>query len=308
MIDYWNIKDTISSIRQWEPGCWAQVTTPESSEIDALQRQWGIPDYFFTDIEDAYERPRFDSDSGWNLIILRIPLAKEDDRLTPYVTVPLGIIFSERALFTVCYFNAEMMDDFIIYQQRRAKGFVDYVDMIFRIFMSAAEWYLLHIKHINGLIEKAKAALSGSVDNRSLVSLSMIQDSLTYFITSLKGDIALLEKLRSKLDVDSVDEELIDDVAIELNQAAETTQIYEEILDSTMDTFSSIINNNMNTVMRTLTSVSIILMLPTLISSFLGMNLINGMEQKWWGSPAVLIFSFAIAIVCWLIFRKKKLV
>lgn len=308
MTEYWNIKGGISSIREWMPECWTQITCPGREEIAYWQEKWGIPDYFFTDIEDAYERPRYDSDGGWNLIIMRIPLAKDDDRQTPYVTVPLGIIFNDSALLTVCYFHAEMMDDFILYQQRRAKGFIDYVDMIFRVFMSAAEWYLLHIKKINGLIEKAKSELASDVDNQSLISLSMLQDSLTYFITSLKGDIALLEKLRSRLDVDSVDAELVDDVGIELNQAAETCQIYEEILDSTMSTFSSIINNNMNTVMRTLTSVSIILMLPTLISSFLGMNLINGMENKWWGSPAVLVFSFAIAIVCWLIFRKKKLV
>src|SRR3712207_1528908 len=141
-------------------------------------------------------------------------------------------------------------------------------------------WYLKRLKQINTLIEKAKHNLDQGVNNESLIGLSRLQDSLTYFITSIRGNETLLQKLKFKLQVDELDADLIEDVNIEMTQARETTNIYSDILESTMDTYSSIINNNMNTVMRTLTSVSIIMMFPTLIASIFGMNLINGMENS----------------------------
>ena len=117
----------------------------------------------------------------------------------------------------------------------------------------------------------------------------------------------MLAKLKFKLQVDELDADLIEDVNIEMSQARETTSIYSDILESTMDTYSSIINNNMNTVMRTLTSVSIVMMLPTLISSLFGMNLINGMEDYRWGFPVALIISVVVSVLSWVILRHKRL-
>jgi magnesium transporter len=117
-----------------------------------------------------------------------------------------------------------------------------------------------------------------------------------------------LSKLQFKLQIDELDADLIEDVTIEMTQARETTNIYSNILESTMDTYQSIINNNMNTIMRTLTSVTIILMLPTLISSFFGMNLVNGMESSPVGFIIAIIISLAISIVSWLFFRHKRLI
>ena len=117
----------------------------------------------------------------------------------------------------------------------------------------------------------------------------------------------MLAKLKFKLQVDELDADLIEDVNIEMSQARETTNIYSDILESTMDTYSSIINNNMNTVMRTLTSVSIIMMLPTLISSFFGMNLINGMEEYPFGFIVAILISVIISALSWIILRHKRL-
>ena len=141
----------------------------------------------------------------------------------------------------------------------------------------------------------------------SLIALSRLQDSLTYFVTSIRGNETLLAKLKFKLQVDELDADLIEDVNIEMSQARETTNIYSDILESTMDTYSSIINNNMNTVMRTLTSVSIIMMLPTLISSFFGMNLINGMEEYPFGFIVAILISVIISALSWIILRHKRL-
>lgn len=201
-----------------------------------------------------------------------------------------------------------MMIDFVSYQQKRGEGFTDYVDMIFRLFLSSAVWYLKRLKQINTLIEKAKRNLDKEVNNESLIGLSRLQDSLTYFITSIRGNENLLQKLKFKLQVDELDTDLIEDVTIEMNQARETTSIYSDILESTMDTYSSIINNNMNTVMRTLTSVSIIMMFPTLIASLFGMNLINGMETNPWGFPIALVISIFVSVASWLLLRCKRLI
>ncbi len=149
--------------------------------------------------------------------------------------------------------------------------------------------------------------LDQGVNNESLIGLSRLQDSLTYFQTSIRGNENLLAKLKFKLQVDELDADLIEDVNIEMNQARETTNIYSHILESTMDTYQSIINNNMNTVMRTLTSVTIILMFPTLITSAFGMNLLNGMEQSPIGFIVAIVISIIAAVGSWFILRHKNL-
>ena len=308
MQTFWNISGSLNAINEWQPNCWIQVTCPTEQEQQELEDTYHIPDYFLGDIADTDERARYEYDDGWMLIILRIPYVKEIRSRTPYTTVPLGIIHKRDVTITVCNFETNMMIDFVSYQQKRNVGFTDYVDMIFRLFLSSAVWYLKRLKQINTLIEKAKRNLDKEVNNESLIGLSRLQDSLTYFITSIRGNENLLQKLKFKLQVDELDTDLIEDVNIEMNQARETTNIYSDILESTMDTYSSIINNNMNTVMRTLTSVSIIMMLPTLITSAFGMNLINGLENSPWGFPIAMIISIVVSIATWMILRHKRLI
>lgn len=308
MKTYWNFNGNLNAISEWQPNCWIQVTCPTEQDQQELQERFQIPDYFLSDIADTDERARYEYDDGWMLIILRIPYVKEVRSRTPYTTVPLGIIHKRDVTITVCNFETNMMIDFVSYQQKRGEGFTDYVDMIFRLFLSSAVWYLKRLKQINALIEKSKKNLDKEVNNESLIGLSRLQNSLTYFVTSIRGNENLLAKLKFKLQVDELDADLIEDVNIEMSQARETTSIYSDILESTMDTYSSIINNNMNTVMRTLTSVSIIMMLPTLVSSFFGMNLINGMEDSPLGFPLALLISVIVSGATWWILRHKRLI
>lgn len=308
MKTYWNFNGNLNAISEWQPNCWIQVTCPTEQDQQELQERFQIPDYFLSDIADTDERARYEYDDGWMLIILRIPYVKEVRSRTPYTTVPLGIIHKRDVTITVCNFETNMMIDFVSYQQKRGEGFTDYVDMIFRLFLSSAVWYLKRLKQINALIEKSKKNLDKEVNNESLIGLSRLQDSLTYFVTSIRGNENLLAKLKFKLQIDELDADLIEDVNIEMSQARETTSIYSDILESTMDTYSSIINNNMNTVMRTLTSVSIIMMLPTLVSSLFGMNLINGMEDSPLGFPLALLISVIVSGATWWILRHKRLI
>ena len=283
------------------------MTCPTDEDQRELEEKLNITDKILSDISDTDERARYEYDDGWMLIILRIPYVKEIRSRTPYTTVPLGIIHKRDVTITECFYETNMMIDFVSYQQKRGEGFTDYVDMIFRLFLSSAVWYLKRLKQINALIEKAKHNLDHEVNNESLIGLSRLQDSLTFFITSIRGNENLLQKLKFKLQVDELDADLIEDVNIEMTQARETTSIYSDILESTMDTYSSIINNNMNTVMRTLTSVTIIMMSATFIASLYGMNVINGLEENSWGFAITLVMSFAVSALCWVVLRYKRL-
>jgi magnesium transporter len=284
------------------------VTCPTEDDQRELEEKFNIPDYFMSDISDTDERARYEYDDGWMLIILRIPYVKEIRSRTPYTTVPLGIIHKRDVTITVCFYETNVMIDFVSFQQKRGEGFTDHVDMIFRLFLSSAVWYLKRLKQISMLVDKAKRNLDKEVNNESLIGLSRLQDSLTYFQTSIRGNETLLSKLKFKLQIDELDADLIEDVNIEMTQARETTMIYSNILESTMDTYQSIINNNMNTVMRTLTTVTILMMIPTLVTSMFGMNLVNGMESKPWGFVLAMVLSVVISAIAWGIFRHKRLV
>lgn len=305
MRTYWNTTNGLRTIESWQPNCWVQVTCPTQEDIHFLEDELKIPDYYISDIADTDERARYDIDEGWILIILRIPYVKETRSRTPYTTIPLGIILKGDVCITVCNFESNMMIDFVTYQQKRGLGFTDSVDMVFRLFLSSAVWYLKRLKQISALIDKAKQHLDRDVNNADLISLSRLQDSLTYFATSIRGNENLLSKLKFKLPVDELDADMIEDVNIEMSQARETTSIYANILDSTMDTYANIINNNMSGVMKMLTSISIILMFPTLIASLFGMNLINGMEDCWWGFPLALFLSVGITVLFMWYFKRK---
>ena len=299
MRTYWNTLRGLHTLEQWQPNCWVQVSCPTSDDANFLQNELKIPDYFLDDIADADERARYDYDDGWILIILRIPYVKEVKSRTPFTTIPLGIILKGDVCITVCNYETNLMIDFVTYQQKRGLGFTDSVDMVFRLFLSSAVWYLKRLKQINARIEAAKQHLDRKIDNADIINLSRLQDSLTYFATSIRGNETLLSKLKFKLPVDELDADLIEDVTIEMNQARETTGIYANILDSMMETYASIINNNMSTVMKTLTIISMFLMVPTLIASLFGMNLINGMENQPLGFPLVLIISVMLTAAFW---------
>ena len=305
MRTYWNTNHGLHTLDQWQPNCWVQVTCPTADDAQFLQQQLGIPDYFLDDIADTEERARYDYDDGWILIILRIPFVKEVKSRTPFTTIPLGIILKGEVCITVCYFETNLMIDFVTYQQKRGVGFTDSVDMVFRLFLSTAVWFLKRLKQINARIEGAKLHLDRKVDNADLIALSRLQDSLTYFATSIRGNETLLSKLKFKLPVDELDADLIEDVSIEMNQARETTGIYSNILESTMDTYANIINNNMSTVMKTQTIISMFLMVPTLVASLFGMNLRNGMEASPVGFILAIILSIALTALFWWYAKRK---
>ena len=284
----------------WAEDCWVQVTCPTAEDQEFLTHTLKVPEDFLEAIKDTDEQSRYDFDDGWAIIILRVPFENEDDTRTPHITVPLGIILNKGICITVCNFHTQMMSDFLAYQQKRRDGFTDSVDLTFRIFLSSAVWYLKSLK-----IEEDKRNLDKKIDNADLVSLSRLQDSLTYFLTAIRGNETLLAKLKFKLPVDELDADLIEDVNIEMNQARETTSIYSDILDSTMDTYANVINNNMSMTMKQMTSLSLLLMFPTLVASIFGMNVISGLEGSPWAFPAIIVVTVVITLLLYFLFRRK---
>ena len=139
MKTYWNTDNQLKQIDHWQPNCWIQVTCPTDEDRRYLEDTYQIPDYFFSDIADNDERARYEYDDGWMLIILRIPYVKEIRSRTPYTTVPLGIIHKRDVTITVCNYETNMMIDFVSFHKKRNEGFTDYVDMIFRLFLSSRE-------------------------------------------------------------------------------------------------------------------------------------------------------------------------
>ena len=135
MRTFWNIEKNLTAINEWQPTCWIQVTCPTDEDHKLLEETFTIPDHFLSHISDTDERARYDYDDRWMLIILRIPYLKAIRSRTPYTPLPLGILHKRDVTIPVCYYETNMMIDFVSYQQKRGEGFTEYVDMIFRLFL-----------------------------------------------------------------------------------------------------------------------------------------------------------------------------
>jgi magnesium transporter len=178
---------------------------------------------------------------------------------------------------------------------------------VLKLLLSSSVWFLKYLKQINQQIKLAENQLEKSIKNEELQALLQIEKCLVYFTTSLKGNDILVHRLKNIKDHrDTFDPELVEDVEIELRQALETTNIYSDILSGMMDAYASVISNNLNIIMKQLTSISIILMIPTLIASLYGMNVPNIFQENPLGFWIVLFISAIISISGVLLFKFKK--
>ena len=290
----------------WLPNTWINVECPTTEDIEYLMTQFHVPDSFINDIADTEERPRIESEGNWLLTILRIPMESKEHK-KPFTTVPIGIITNEDIFITICYFKTELLPDFIRYTQRKELDIRNKFTLILRLIYSSAVWYLKYLKQINNDINDAENELEKSIRNEDLIRMMQLQKSLVLFNTSLRGNEMMFSKLQSIFqEPQYMDKELMEDVETELKQAHSTVNIYSDILTGTMDAFASIISNNVNTIMKRMTSLSIILMVPTLIASFYGMNVINGLEEIKYSFADIVILSILFSASAFIIFRKIK--
>ena len=289
-------------VKERMPNCWINIEEPTSAEIQYLTQELKIPLSFLKDIEDVDERPRIENEDDWQIIIIRIPVRSNDEKL-PFITVPLGIILKDDIIVTVCYYKSEMLSDFISYSNRKNIGFSGRYDLLLKLLLSSSVWYLKYLKQINICIKSCEKELEKSVRNQELQALLQIEKCFVFFITSLKGNSILLSRIKGKPGIDS---DLLEDVEIEMKQALETTNVYSDILAGMLDAYASVIGNNMNNIMKQLTLISIILMIPTLIASFYGMNVPNALQDNPFGLTIIVITSLLISSCGVLLCRYRK--
>ncbi|MGL5635409.1 MAG: magnesium transporter CorA family protein [Bacteroidales bacterium] len=291
----------------WMPDCWINVLCPSESDIRYLEEEFNVPKSFLNDIEDNEERPRMEHEDGWRLVILRVPFKTEDND-NPFITVPLGIITKGDLFITVCHYDVEMLHDFILFSRRKMYIEKKRDDLLLHIMLTSSVWFMKYLKQVNVQIKQGEDELERSVRNEELHRLMKLERTLVYFITSIRGNEILLIKLKSMFKQSEIhyDKDLLEDVEIELQQAHSSANIYSHILSSMMDTFASIISNNLNIIMKRLTSISIILMIPTLIASFYGMNVPNFIEEWPFGFGSIIIVSILLSVMALVFFKKRK--
>ncbi len=293
-------------IEKWEPNCWINIEMPTDEEKKYLLQEIKIPEEFYNDIEDVDERPRIEIEDDWFLIILRLPFKSNDVKI-PFTTVPMGLILKDNYFISICFYKTEVLSDFILYSKKKRMKIKDHFDLVLKLLLSSSVWFLKYLKQINQNIKYAETKLEKSIRNEDLQTLLQIEKCLVFFTTSLKGNDILVHRLINLKEYkNTFDEDLIEDVVIELRQALETTNIYSDILSGMMDAYASVISNNLNVIMKQLTSISIILMIPTLIASFYGMNVPNSLATNPFGFWIVLLISFLLSTIGVYFFVKRK--
>lgn len=303
MIKYYACEDGFIEKLEPAPNLWIRVESPDETDSRMLTEELGVPESFLENLADEDERPRFEREKGWLLTIMRVPV-KSVISDAVYDTVPFGVITKDEIIITLCNRPTDIITDFIDHTRKRHIQIFSKPDFILRLLYSATYWFLKFLKEINQTVDASVVDLERSVRNEDLINIMQLQKALVFFNTSLQGNSMLLDRL-DKL-FDDTDQELLEDVSIEMQQANNTVNIYMEILDSTMDTFASIVSNNVNQIMKRMTSVTIILMLPTLVASFYGMNV----AVKFGESPNafwyIIVFSFILAGLIYFWLRKIK--
>ena len=310
MITYLDIRNGFKALPEWQAGCWIKAECPTPEEIEFLTGRFRVPISFIHDISDADERPRTEMDDEWQLIILRLPHLT-DDRDLLFITIPLGIIAGADVLLTVSLFQTPLLADFVAHKLRKNIAIRHFFEFFLRLLVSSSVWYLKYLKQINHQIRIAEHELEKSIKNEELQNLLRIEKSLVFFVTSLKGNQVLLAKVKlSRLGKgfqnDDEIQELVEDAATETQQAIDMANIHSDILSGMMDAFASVISNNLNTVMKRLTSISIILMIPTLIASLFGMNIPNYLEDHAFAFLGVCLGSFILAVAALLLFKRRE--
>ncbi|HPF52724.1 MAG TPA: magnesium transporter CorA family protein [Draconibacterium sp.] len=294
-------------IKEPHKGCWVNITHPSAEEIKKLTGEFGLPGDVITDILDQDERPRIEFEDEWTLIIMRIPVESTNNGV-PFQTVPLGIFITENFTLTLCLQNNEVlpMDKPSPFREQYNQ-ITDSINFILRLFLRSGNLYMKYLKQINHMTSMIEQDLEKSIKNKELNKLLKMEKCLVYFITSIKANEIVLAKLRnSKKITTEINEDLLEDAFIENKQALEMAQIYSDIQSGMMDAFASVISNNLNDVMKQLTLISIILMIPTLIASLFGMNVPNLMENSAWAMPAILMGSLLLSILGVILFRKRQ--
>ncbi|HQU36022.1 MAG TPA: magnesium transporter CorA family protein [Anaerolineales bacterium] len=282
----------IEELKSMENGAWVKAVDPTPEEIQQLV-QWGVdPDYINNSL-DLDEMPRMERDDEYTFILIRIPHRQPDSDI-PYTTIPLGIFIKGNMIVTICRYEKEMFQVLANRKYRLLKTGKRYRFALY-IFLETATRYLTHLREINRTTETIEDQLQKSTRNREVLELLKYQKSLTYFATALRSNEVMMERVQRTqiFNYYEEDQDLLEDVLTENQQAIQMTSINAEILSSMMDAFASIISNNLNGVMKALAALTIIVSLPGTVAGFFGMNVMLPLSD---GEPTAFLIVFGIAL------------
>jgi magnesium transporter len=312
MINIYNTNietNQLEEINKIQKGCWVNLVSPSDEEIINVCSELKISTDYVKDSLDYEEKARIDTeeDDGTVLFVIDVPVIEKEGDSYTYSTMPLGVIIvRDDYIVTVSLRKSIVIEKFI---KSKVKNFVTYMKsrFLFQIMLENSSAYLTYLKRINKETEIAESTLKHSMKNRELLKMLSLEKSLVYFTTSIKSNEVVMEKtLRGKfIKLYEDDEDILEDAIIENKQAIEMGKIYSDILNGTMDAYASIISNNLNGVMKFLTSITIVLAIPTMVSSFWGMNVELPFQNNINGFAIMVAISIllTLGVTVWL---KKK--
>ena len=283
-----------------EKGCWIDVVAPSEEELQEIAAATKIQMDFLTAPLDEEEKSRIEIEDDQILVLVDIPFLRSNK---DYDTLPLGIIITENFITTVCLEPNAVTAEFGAHNTKIFSTFKK-TRFLFQILFKSATLYLKYIRIIIRRTDELEKHLRQSMQNSELFNLLDLQKSLTYFSTSLRSNYIVMEKLlrlrsatqsRHLIKLYEEDEDLLEDVIIEYKQAVEMVEMYSHILNSMMEVFASIISNNLNLVMKFLATMTIVLAIPTLVSSMWGMNVPVPFANNPWGFAIVLTVALGVS-------------
>jgi len=309
MIRIYKTKDnSLTEIRRFEKNSWVNLINPTAEEIRLLKKKIRIPEEFLTDPLDINERARAEKEDGIVLIIVRIPKNMGKDYEEEYITIPLGIIITPDIIVTICNYSNAIIDSFT---NNNVKNFSTHKKsrFVLQILNKTALLYLNHLRDIDAMTSIIEKELHQSMRNEELIKLLNIEKYLVYFTTSLKANEFMMEKLNTAriIQLYPDDKDILEDVIIDNKQAIEMANIHSNILSGMMDAFASVISNNLNIVMKFLTSITIILMIPTLVASIYGMNIPLPLQHSPYAFALLMLISLGLSVIGTIIFLKRKI-
>ena len=303
---YMTENGVLNEVHELQPGVWVKLTTPDAEENQQIVDHYGIDYSDLVAALDDEESSRIEFEDDYTLILVDIPITEIRNDEEYYSTIPLGIILTEDAVITVCRQEVEIFEKNLRFKMR---NFSTHKRMrfIYHILYSIARLYLYDLRNIDKARTEIEERAGKDTMDTDIISLHELESSLVYFATSLRANNMVITRLM-RTNQFPEDEELIEDTIIENNQAIEMTTIYRDIIDSTRELISAVMDNRLNNVMKFLTSITLVMAIPTVISGIYGMNL------KWLPFAGT-VHGFAIvcsvtAVICaiiLLILKKKKM-
>lgn len=307
MVDiYKTIDGQMTEQSEITPDCWINVINPTAEEINELVETLGVEQDFLLAPLDEEETSRIESEGDQTLMIIDVPFTRQENKLVIFETIPVGIIITKDHVITVCLRDSIILRDFAEGKVKQVHTYMK-TRFLLQILYRVATRFLQNLRQIDKISSNVEKQLHLSMRNKELIQLLDLEKSLVFFSTSLKSNEVTLEKtMRGRfIKMYEDDQDLLEDVLIEVKQAIEMSNIYSNILSGTMDAFASIISNNLNIVMKVMTSITVLMAIPTMIASFYGMNVGGTIPfPNFW---FVVLLSLGITAIAWYILYKKKM-